>query len=100
MARQLRATALSDQLIPRESIYKSKQRNEKHQMANSELLIRYNYDSFIPENFGPWLNFGQSPAVGEPAPDFPLWDLDKKETKLSDIWSQNDFTVVEFGSFT
>jgi hypothetical protein len=69
-------------------------------MSDQDLVTRYNYDSFIPENFGPWMNFEDSPAVGEQAPDFPLWDLEQKETVLSQIWSQYLFTVVEFGSFT
>ena len=69
-------------------------------MADQDLFARYNYDSFVPEKFNPWMKFEDSPAVGEQAPDFPLWDLEKNETALSQIWSQNLFTVVEFGSFT
>lgn len=34
--------------------------------------MEYNYDSFVPEKFMPWLNFGNSPALGVSAPDFPL----------------------------
>jgi len=62
--------------------------------------MEYNYDSFVPEKFMPWLNFGNSPALGQPAPDFPLWDLEDRETRLSAIWSAHTYTVVEFGSFT
>ena len=69
-------------------------------MDNSDLLSRYNYDAFIPSNFEPWDNFEISPPIGQPAPDFSLWDLEEKETSLSEIWSQNVFTIVEFGSFT
>jgi hypothetical protein len=69
-------------------------------MDNSDLLSRYNYDAFIPSNFEPWDNFENSPPIGQPAPDFSLWDLEEKETSLSEIWSQNIFTIVEFGSFT
>ncbi|MBV7327415.1 hypothetical protein KFU94_03975 [Chloroflexi bacterium TSY] len=64
------------------------------------LLEQYNYDSFVPDKFGPWLNFNESPPLGENAPDFPLWTLDGEETMLSAIWSQSLYTVVEFGSFT
>jgi hypothetical protein len=69
-------------------------------MDNKDLLTKYNYDSFVPENFGPWMRFDQSPPVGVKAPDFPLWDIDEKQTCLSEIWSQNSYTIVEFGSFT
>lgn len=65
-----------------------------------DLLSRYNYAVFAPETALPWLNFENSPPLGEPAPDFPLWDLEGWETSLSEIWSKNTFTVVEFGSFT
>ena len=65
-----------------------------------DLIISYNYDSFVPENFTPWMNFENSPTVGEQASDFPLWNLEERETSLSEIWSANLFTVVEFGSFT
>ena len=69
-------------------------------MDKNDLISKYNYDSFIPQNFEPWMRFDQSPKVGEAAPDFPLWDLDEYQTSLSEIWSQNTYTVVEFGSFT
>jgi hypothetical protein len=62
-------------------------------MSDDSLIARYNYDEFIPEKFEPWLNFSNSPS-------FPLWPLDGGETKLSEIWSQNTFTIIEFGSFT
>ena len=66
----------------------------------NDLLTRYNYDSFIPEKFEPWMNFESSPKTGTMAHDFPLWNLDETETRLSEIWSQYDYTIVEFGSFT
>ncbi len=69
-------------------------------MAEGDRLSRYNYDEFVPEKFQPWLNFGGSPPLGLPAPDFPLWNLDGSETLLSTIWSQFAYTVVEFGSIT
>ncbi len=69
-------------------------------MSDPDLLTRYNYDEFIPEKFQPWLNFEASPPLGEPAPDFPLWDLDGREISLSAVWSRYTYTVVEFGSFT
>ncbi|MBN1666801.1 MAG: hypothetical protein JW862_06920 [Anaerolineales bacterium] len=65
-----------------------------------DLVSRYNYDEFIPAKFEPWMNFDLSPVLGEPAPDYPLWDLDQKEISLRQILSQNLYTVVEFGSFT
>jgi len=68
--------------------------------AETNLLSRYNYDEFVPGKFEPWLNFEGSPPLGYPAPDFPLWYLDKRETRLSEIWSQYSYTIVEFGSFT
>lgn len=69
-------------------------------MTPDELLTRYNYDEFVREKFGPWMRFDQSPALGQPAPDFPLWTVEGEETTLSAIWSANTYTVVEFGSFT
>jgi hypothetical protein len=49
-------------------------------MSDDSLIARYNYDEFIPEKFEPWLNFSNSPSIGYPAPDFPLWPLDGGET--------------------
>ena len=69
-------------------------------MSEQNLSERYNYDTFVPENFKPWLNFENSPVLGEKAPDFPLWELEGSETRLSDILRQSLYTVVEFGSFT
>ena len=69
-------------------------------MTNQELLLQYNYDEFVPEKFTRWMNFESSPTIGKPAPDFPVWNLDQSETRLSDIWSEHTLTVVEFGSFT
>ncbi|MBE0411293.1 MAG: hypothetical protein IBX69_16345 [Anaerolineales bacterium] len=69
-------------------------------MSGSNLIARYNYDEFIPANFEQWMNFDSSPILGQPAPDFPLWDLDKEETTLTRVLSQNLYTIVEFGSFT
>lgn len=69
-------------------------------MSYTDLVSHYNYDEFIPEKFEPWLNFENSPRLGAQAPDFPLWHLDGQETRLSDVWSNNRYTIVEFGSFT
>ena len=66
----------------------------------NDLLTRYNYDSFVPEKFEAWLNFEASPKTGSVGPDFPLWNLDQTPTSLSGTWSQHDYTIVEFGSFT
>ena len=70
-------------------------------MSEANLTARYNYDAFIPKKFGPWMRFEQSPPLGAPAPDLPLWRLeDGEETSLSEVWSAHTYTVVEFGSFT
>jgi hypothetical protein len=69
-------------------------------MPETELLTLYNYDEFVPEKFERWINFAASPALGVPAPGFPLWDVDGSETQLSALWSAHTYTIVEFGSFT
>ncbi len=61
---------------------------------------RYNYHSFVPELFEPWMRFDESPPLGEPAPDFPLWNVDGEETSLAARWKASRYLVVEFGSFT
>ena len=65
-----------------------------------DLVPRYNYDEFVPQKFTRWMRFDSSPELGVKGPDFPLWDLDGLETKLSDLWSGSTYLVVEFGSFT
>ena len=69
-------------------------------MDKDDLISRYNYNSFTPQNFEPWMQFDNSPKVGVAAPDYPLWDLEENQINLSEIWSQNMYTIVEFGSFT
>jgi hypothetical protein len=69
-------------------------------MSKEELVNQYNYDTFVPETFERWLNFDASPPLGQPAPDFPLWNLDGTPTRLSEVWSRHTYTIVEFGSFT
>jgi hypothetical protein len=69
-------------------------------MDDIELIARYNYDEFVPEKYRPWMNFDASPPLGSPAPDFPLWDLDGGQTRLSALWARYTYLVVEFGSFT
>ncbi len=69
-------------------------------MTDADLVAQYNYDAFVPDKFERWLNFEASPPLGQPAPDFPLWELDGRETRLSAVWSRFAYTVVEFGSFT
>ena len=52
-------------------------------MPDQALIARYNYDEFVPEKFGPWMRFDDSPPLGEVAPDFPLWTITGEETSLS-----------------
>jgi len=66
----------------------------------SKEIPEYNYPDFILSRIEPYLAFDKSPPLGEPAPDFPLWHLDGTETRLSAIWSQHLYTIIEFGSFT
>jgi hypothetical protein len=69
-------------------------------MEEAKPAVKYNYDSFIRENFEPHMRFHESPPLGETAPDFPLWTLEGEETSLGEVCARNAFTVVEFGSFT
>lgn len=69
-------------------------------MADADLIARYNYDEFVPEKIEQWLNFEASPPLGQPAPEFPLWHLDGRQIRLSEVWSRHTFTIIEFGSFT
>lgn len=68
--------------------------------SRSDLIEAYNYDTFVEENFARWMRFETSPPLGEPAPDFPLTQLDGGTTRLSEVWRQARLTIVEFGSFT
>lgn len=69
-------------------------------MGDSDLLTRYNYDSFVPAKFEPWMRFHESPPLGQRAPDFPVWSLEGSETSLGEVLAAHVYTVVEFGSFT
>jgi hypothetical protein len=69
-------------------------------MADPELIMRYNYDSFVPAKFEPWMRFESSPPLGKVAPDFSLWPLAGGETSLRAICLAHTYTIVEFGSFT
>ncbi len=69
-------------------------------MTETALVERYNYDTFTPEKFEPWMNFDSSPPLGIAVPDFPLWHLDGNEIRLYDLFSGHKFTIIEFGSFT
>jgi hypothetical protein len=60
----------------------------------------YNYINFLPAEIETNFTFNQSPALSQPAPDFPLWDLEGNETRLGEIWERFAYTIVEFGSFT
>jgi hypothetical protein len=69
-------------------------------MTDEDLIQRYNYDSFVHDKFMPWMRFETSPPLGEPAPDFPLWDLEGEEIPLISLWDKHLYTIVEFGSYT
>lgn len=69
-------------------------------MADLDLLERYNYHSFIPELFEPWMRFDESPPLAHPGPDFPLVTMAGEASSLKELWSGQRFLVVEFGSFT
>jgi hypothetical protein len=69
-------------------------------MNRSHQIPQYNYTHFIPSDIVPFMAFDESPAIGSPAPDFPVWQLDGTPTKLSNIWTENLYTIIEFGSFT
>ena len=60
----------------------------------------YNYTHFVEAQFEPWLNFEASPKLGRPIPDFTLTTLADETVALSDMWRQNRYTIVEFGSIT
>lgn len=70
-------------------------------MSDEDLLARYNYDSFVPEKFGPWMRFDESPPLGRPGPDFSLIELETgNPRRLGEICAAQPYTIVEFGSFT
>ncbi len=70
-------------------------------MSHRPTETEYNYDTFEETKFGPLMRFAESPPVGKPGPDFPLWDAtSQEEIQLSDLWKAHDLTIVEFGSFT
>ncbi|MHC4925139.1 MAG: deiodinase-related protein, partial [Planctomycetota bacterium] len=60
-------------------------------MTDSEREGNYNYDSFVPRNFEPWMRFGESPPVAGPGPDFPLQRLEGGKTALSELWGAQDY---------
>jgi hypothetical protein len=69
-------------------------------MTNSDITTAYNYDEFTPEKVLPWLSFESSPAAGATGPRFSPVAFRPISHHLSQIWQQNQLTVVEFGSFT
>lgn len=69
-------------------------------MSDRSLIERYNYAEFVPGKFETFMKFEESPPLGKPVPDFPLWELDGRETRLGAVWSAHTYTIVEFGSFT
>ncbi len=74
--------------------------NKEIDMPDQTITDLYNYDEFVPEKFERWMRFDDSPPVGEPVLDFPLWDLDQTPTSLKTELNRYSYTVVEFGSFT
>lgn len=69
-------------------------------MSDDELIVRYNYDSFVPDKFRPWMRFDESPPLGEAAPDFTMTRLDGSSVNLKEVAAAHVYTIVEFGSFT
>lgn len=69
-------------------------------MADKTLIEEYNYDIFHHTNFSKLMKWEDAPEIGSDAPDFPLWNLDKSETSLSQLRGEHKFLIVEFGSFT
>ena len=46
---------------------------------NKDILKNYNYNEFVTEKFEPLMRFDESPILGAPAPDFPLWNLENRQ---------------------
>lgn len=69
-------------------------------MGEKSLIEKYNYESFTPDNFQPWMRFDESPTLGKRGPTFTLLTLQEEKVRISDIWGEHLYTVVEFGSFT
>ena len=69
-------------------------------MADADLITRYNYDTFVPEKFRPWMRFDESPPLGEAGPDFSLMRLNGSKVTLKEVVSAHAYTIAEFGSFT
>jgi hypothetical protein len=69
-------------------------------MSDHTEIDLYNYDEFVPEKFERWMRFEDSPPVGKPVSDFPLWNLDRSPTSLKTEINKYAYTIVEFGSFT
>jgi hypothetical protein len=72
----------------------------KEHIVEDAILAAYNYDTFVGEKVEPWLNFEESPPLGQPAPDFPVTTLDGQVVQLSEVWRKAAYTIVEFGSLT
>jgi hypothetical protein len=61
----------------------------------------YNYDEFTPGKFDRCWRYADSPALGRPVPDYPLWHLDREApTTLHAELARRRITVVEFGSYS
>ena len=68
---------------------------------DADLAAAYNHDSFAPGDFERFWCYESTPQLGGPAPDFPLWHLDRDEqTTLHAELARQPITVVEFGSIS
>jgi hypothetical protein len=68
---------------------------------DEKLAKEYNFDAFTPGKFNRFWNFPNTPGLGQPGLDFPLWDLaNDRETSLHGELQQHRLTVVEFGSLS
>ncbi len=87
--------------MPQE-IWQSPDNGGRREGEDDALLTeRYNYASFVPEKFGPWMRFEHSPPLLSAVPDYPLQKLGQDEaTRLPQLCRQHVLTVLEFGSFS
>ena len=58
----------------------------------NDLTESYTFDEITPEKVGSWMRFAECPKLGQPAPDFPLWEMNQQKTCLCPIWIANLYT--------